>query len=104
MDPPPNNQANTNRKIEHVQRQVQDVTSVMSENMTRIMDRGGRLDSLEQQSDALQESAHTFTQTGQQLRRTMWLRNLKWTIIFVAILVILFIMGVFIILHMLKVI
>ena len=28
MDPPPNNQANTNRKIEQVQRQVQAVTSV----------------------------------------------------------------------------
>ena len=32
----------------------------MSENMTRIMDRGGRLDSLEQQSDALQESVRVL--------------------------------------------
>ncbi|KAF7640492.1 hypothetical protein Mgra_00000315 [Meloidogyne graminicola] len=91
MEPLHTNQTDNNRKV-------------MSQNMTRILDRGGRLDNLERQSEALSESAHTFTNTGQQLRRTMWLRNLKWTIIFIVFLVILAIMGVFIILHMFKVV
>uniref|UniRef100_A0A8C4XHM5 Vesicle-associated membrane protein 4 n=1 Tax=Erpetoichthys calabaricus TaxID=27687 RepID=A0A8C4XHM5_ERPCA len=55
-----------------VQTQVDEVIDVMQENITRVIDRGERLEELQDKSDGLCDQAAAFSSRARKLRRSMW--------------------------------
>ncbi|KAM9109610.1 vesicle-associated membrane protein 4 [Balaenoptera acutorostrata] len=66
-----------NEKIKHVQNQVDEVIDVMQENITKVIERGERLDELQDKSESLSDNATAFSNRSKQLRRQMWWRGCK---------------------------
>ncbi|NWU54881.1 VAMP4 protein, partial [Dromas ardeola] len=66
-----------NDKIRHVQNQVDEVIDVMQENITKVIERGERLDDLQDKSESLSDNATAFSNRAKQLRRQMWWRGCK---------------------------
>ncbi|XP_040840187.1 vesicle-associated membrane protein 4 isoform X2 [Ochotona curzoniae] len=64
-------------KIKHVQNQVDEVIDVMQENITKVIERGERLDELQDKSESLSDNATAFSNRSKQLRRQMWWRGCK---------------------------
>ncbi|XP_026511900.1 vesicle-associated membrane protein 4-like [Terrapene carolina triunguis] len=64
------------RKIS-VQNQVDEVIDVMQENITKVIERGERLDDLQDKSESLSDNATAFSNRSKQLRRQMWWRGCK---------------------------
>uniref|UniRef100_H0XQR6 V-SNARE coiled-coil homology domain-containing protein n=1 Tax=Otolemur garnettii TaxID=30611 RepID=H0XQR6_OTOGA len=64
-----------NDKIKHVQYQVDEVIDVLQENITKVIERGERLDELQDKSESLSDNA--FSNRSKQLRRQMWWRGCK---------------------------
>ncbi|XP_053326047.1 vesicle-associated membrane protein 4 [Spea bombifrons] len=87
-----------NDKIRQVQNQVDEVIDVMQENITKVIERGERLDELQDKSESLSDNATAFSSRSRQLRRQMWWRDCKMKVIvaFVIILVLLVIIVPFI--------
>ena len=50
---PPSTSSGSQQKVSQVQQQVQQVTDIMQENITKILDRGQKLDHLEDRSGNL---------------------------------------------------
>lgn len=64
-------------KMSAVQKQVDEVKNVMIENIEKVLDRGEKIELLVDKTQSLRNSADTFHRQGKQLRRQMWLNNLK---------------------------
>uniref|UniRef100_F6UD47 Vesicle associated membrane protein 4 n=1 Tax=Xenopus tropicalis TaxID=8364 RepID=F6UD47_XENTR len=77
-----------NDKIRHVQNQVDEVIDVMQENITRVIERGERLDELQDKSESLSDNATAFSSRSRQLRRQMWWRECKMKAIIALVFVI----------------
>ncbi|XP_075616387.1 vesicle-associated membrane protein 4 isoform X2 [Balearica regulorum gibbericeps] len=78
-----------NDKIRHVQNQVDEVIDVMQENITKVIERGERLDDLQDKSESLSDNATAFSNRAKQLRRQMWWRGCKMKAIIALVAVIL---------------
>ncbi|KAG8555848.1 hypothetical protein GDO81_017836 [Engystomops pustulosus] len=76
-----------NDKIRHVQNQVDEVIDVMQENITKVIERGERLDELQDKSESLSDNATAFSSRARQLRRQMWWRECKMKAIVALVLV-----------------
>jgi len=60
-----------------VQKQVEEVKSVMMENIEKVLDRGDRIELLVDKTEELRFQADNFYKTGRSLRRRMWWNNMK---------------------------
>ncbi|KAM4640849.1 vesicle-associated membrane protein 4 [Discoglossus pictus] len=84
-----------NDKIRHVQYQVDEVIDVMQENITKVIERGERLDELQDKSESLSDNATAFSSRARQLRRQMWWRECKMkavvALVFILILLVIII-------------
>ncbi|KAJ7396436.1 Vesicle-associated membrane protein 4 [Pitangus sulphuratus] len=74
---------------ERVQNQVDEVIDVMQENITKVIERGERLDDLQDKSDSLSDNAAAFSKRAKHLRRQMWWRDCKMKAIIAMVVVIL---------------
>ncbi|XP_059989244.1 vesicle-associated membrane protein 4 isoform X3 [Lagenorhynchus albirostris] len=74
-----------NEKIKHVQNQVDEVIDVMQENITKVIERGERLDELQDKSESLSDNATAFSNRSKQLRRQMWWRGCKKSGFFISV-------------------
>uniref|UniRef100_A0A183CEN1 V-SNARE coiled-coil homology domain-containing protein n=1 Tax=Globodera pallida TaxID=36090 RepID=A0A183CEN1_GLOPA len=77
----------------HLDQVQQQVDEVMSQNVNRILERGERLEHLDNRSQALQESSQSFTHTSHRVQRFMCVQSMKWTIIFGVFLSVIHLMG-----------
>jgi len=85
-----NGDAQGDEKVSKLRAQVEDVKSVMVENVEKVLARGERLDELVDNAARLEESSASFRNTARQVRTHMCMRNAKWTIcIVVAVVLIL---------------
>uniref|UniRef100_A0A3B5AE76 Vesicle associated membrane protein 4 n=1 Tax=Stegastes partitus TaxID=144197 RepID=A0A3B5AE76_9TELE len=66
-----------NDKIKQVQSQVDEVIDVMQENISKVIERGERLDDLQDKSESLSDNASAFSSRAKQLHRRMWWRDMK---------------------------
>uniref|UniRef100_A0A3Q3FDF8 Vesicle-associated membrane protein 4 n=1 Tax=Labrus bergylta TaxID=56723 RepID=A0A3Q3FDF8_9LABR len=66
-----------NDKLKHVQSQVDEVIDVMQENISKVIERGERLDDLQDKSESLSDNASAFSSRAKQLHRRMWWRDMK---------------------------
>uniref|UniRef100_A0A672JI33 Vesicle-associated membrane protein 4 n=1 Tax=Salarias fasciatus TaxID=181472 RepID=A0A672JI33_SALFA len=76
-----------NDKIKQVQSQVDEVIDVMQENISKVIERGERLDDLQDKSESLSDNASAFSSRAKQLHRRMWWRDMKMKMIIALIVV-----------------
>ncbi|KAF9240063.1 synaptobrevin [Melanogaster broomeanus] len=79
-----------NPKTAAIQQQIDDTVGIMRENITKVAERGERLDSLQDKTDNLAVSAQGFRRGANRVRKDMKMRliiGLAVTIIIVIIVV-----------------
>ncbi|XP_054592275.2 vesicle-associated membrane protein 4 isoform X1 [Nothobranchius furzeri] len=74
-------------KMKHVQSQVDEVIDVMQENISKVIERGERLDDLQDKSESLSDHASAFSSRAKQLHRRMWWRDMKMKIVVALVVV-----------------
>lgn len=75
-------------KLTIVYRQVDDVKSVMADNLQKAINRGEKLDVLYAKSEELENAASVFDRRSTKLRRMMCMQNAKRTMCVVVIILI----------------
>ncbi|XP_031731049.1 vesicle-associated membrane protein 8 isoform X2 [Anarrhichthys ocellatus] len=83
-------------KLDTVQGQVNEVKVILKDNISKVLERGDRLDDLIGKTNGLQASADSFQRTSTRVARKYWWKNVKMMIIIgvvvliIVILIILF--------------
>ncbi|XP_076175277.1 vesicle-associated membrane protein 3 isoform X2 [Ptiloglossa arizonensis] len=72
-------------KMDNVRLQIHEVTEVMRENVQKVMERGERLEDLQEASDRLNITGSEFRAAAKRAQQRAWLQNFKTRIILVAI-------------------
>ncbi|KIW01907.1 uncharacterized protein PV09_06748 [Verruconis gallopava] len=80
-------EAGQNDAIRNVQREMDDVREIMSENIERVLERGERIDLLVDKTDRLGGSARDFRVRSRGLRRRMWWKNVKLMVLLCVVIV-----------------
>jgi len=68
-------------KMADIQLALDDTTGIMKANIKKVADRGERLDSLQDKTDALATSAQGFRRGANRVRKNMWWKDMKMRII-----------------------
>lgn len=76
-------------KIAKVKAQVSEVKGIMMENIEKVLDRGEKIELLVDKTENLRFQADNFQKQGKQLRRKMWLQNMKVKLVVLGIVIIL---------------
>ncbi|KAI1900948.1 hypothetical protein AGOR_G00055080 [Albula goreensis] len=72
-------------RVKALQSQVDGVTTIMTQNVDRILARGERLDDLMGKTEDLQAGAQNFKHTSQKVARSYWWKNVKLVVVIVVI-------------------
>jgi len=80
-------EAGQNDAIRNVQREMDGVREIMTENIERVLERGERIDLLVDKTDRLGGSARDFRVRSRGLRRRMWWKNVKLMVLLVVVIV-----------------
>jgi len=86
-----------NNKTAAIQAQIDDTVGIMRENITKVAERGERLDSLQDKTDNLAVSAQGFRRGANRVRKNMWWKDMKMRIIIglaVAILITIIVVSI----------
>jgi len=84
-----------NSKTAAIQAQIDDTVGIMRENITKVAERGERLEALQDKTDNLAVSAQGFRRGANRVRKNMWWKDMKMRIIIgAAILIIVVIIVV----------
>ncbi|XP_038063677.1 vesicle-associated membrane protein 4-like [Patiria miniata] len=75
-------------KIQHVQRQVEEVVDIMHDNIGKVLDRGERLEDLQEKSDDLAYSASMFRVSAKGLRSHFWWQECKMRLLLLIVVVV----------------
>jgi len=75
-------------KLLEVRGQISEVTEVMKENITKVIERGDKLDDLQEQSENLNNTANFFRQSSRRLQRNMWWREMKMRLILATVIMV----------------
>ncbi|CAA2959833.1 vesicle-associated membrane 726 [Olea europaea subsp. europaea] len=70
-----------------VNAQVSEVKGVMIENIEKVLERGEKIEILVDKTENLRSEAEFYRTRGTQLRRKMWLQNMKIKLIVLAIII-----------------
>uniref|UniRef100_A0A8C6T997 Vesicle-associated membrane protein 4 n=1 Tax=Neogobius melanostomus TaxID=47308 RepID=A0A8C6T997_9GOBI len=73
--------------VHSVQSQVDEVIDVMQENISKVIERGERLDDLQDKSESLSDNASAFSSRAKQLHRRMWWRDTKMKMIIALVVI-----------------
>jgi len=74
-------------KMKKVQSQVDEVVGIMHQNIEKVINRGDKLEELDDKTDLLQEHAHKFKSGAVRVRKQMWWNNFKIKIIIAAVVI-----------------
>ncbi|BGP51009.1 Vesicle membrane receptor protein (v-SNARE) [Rhodotorula kratochvilovae] len=61
-----------NNKTAQIQQQIDDTVGIMRDNITKVAERGERLDALQDKTDNLAQSAQGFRRGANRVRKQMW--------------------------------
>ncbi|KCV69018.1 hypothetical protein H696_04438 [Fonticula alba] len=78
-------------KLPQPQSQVDEVVSIMHQNLGKVMERGERLDDLQERTDQLQNQANQFRTGATKIRKQFWWKNVKLNLIIAGIVILLLI-------------
>ncbi|KAA8584298.1 vesicle-associated membrane protein 8 isoform X2 [Sander vitreus] len=84
--------AGSTAKLDQVQGQVNEVKVILKDNISKVLERGDRLDDLIGKTDDLQASADSFQRTSTRVARKYWWKNIKMMIIIGVIVLIIVIL------------
>lgn len=93
----PNGSEMHDKKIAEVNKNLTDVRQMMSKNLDLVIERGTKVEDLEQSALQLSENADKFKDAAKKLKRKMIIKNIKWTlgIILVICIIIAIIVGLY---------
>ncbi|PWA83091.1 hypothetical protein CTI12_AA171440 [Artemisia annua] len=74
-------------KLAKVKAQVSEVKGVMEQNINSVLDRGVQIEVLVDKTENLRDQAQEFRRGGTQMRRKMWLQNMKIKLIVLGIII-----------------
>ncbi|KDQ52212.1 hypothetical protein JAAARDRAFT_40330 [Jaapia argillacea MUCL 33604] len=86
-----------NAKTAAIQQQIDDTVGIMRENITKVAERGERLDSLQDKTDNLAVSAQGFRRGANRVRKNMWWKDMKMRIIIgiaIAIIIVIIVVSI----------
>jgi len=84
-------------KISKVREQIDEVQTIMVQNIERVLERGERIELLVDKTEALNSNALQFKKQSTNLRRAMFWKNVKmWLILAAVVLVIIYIIVAFV--------
>ncbi|KAB7500881.1 Vesicle-associated membrane protein 4, partial [Armadillidium nasatum] len=86
-------------KLKDVQIQIAEVTDVMRDNVGRLLERGDRLDELNERSEGLSATSDQFRASSTRMQRKFWWQNMRanmWIIVIVVVVTLLIIIPVII--------
>jgi len=95
--PNPAGPSQGNAKTAAIQAQIDDTVGIMRENITKVAERGERLDSLQDKTDNLAVSAQGFRRGANRVRKNMWWKDMKMRIIIgfaIAIIIIIIVVSI----------
>ncbi|XP_064601975.1 vesicle-associated membrane protein 8-like isoform X2 [Liolophura sinensis] len=75
-------------RLDQLDTEVSEVTSLLRNNVEKVMDRGERLDSLQERSEDLHANSVRFNNSSRHLKRKMCCKNVKMTICLIVIVVV----------------
>ncbi|OLN96423.1 Synaptobrevin-like protein 1 [Colletotrichum chlorophyti] len=81
--------AGGNARTQALQAQIDDTVGVMRENITKVSQRGERLDALQDKTDNLAVSAQGFRRGANRVRKQMWWKDVKMRMCLIAGIIIL---------------
>ena len=67
----------SNRKLQKVKSQIDDVKDVMASNIDKVLERGEKLEDVLEKSDQMKDHAMQFKTKGKKLRRMLYCQNIK---------------------------
>uniref|UniRef100_A0A0B6ZFF2 V-SNARE coiled-coil homology domain-containing protein n=1 Tax=Arion vulgaris TaxID=1028688 RepID=A0A0B6ZFF2_9EUPU len=70
-----------NTQLNHLENEVSEVTSLLRDNVEKVLDRGERIDTLQSRSEDLESSSSHFRSSAVKIRKKMWWQNCKMTCI-----------------------
>ncbi|KAF9916873.1 hypothetical protein FBU30_001111 [Linnemannia zychae] len=76
-------------RIKQVQGEIEQVKDVMVQNIERVLERGERIELLVDKTDNLNQQAFAFKKRTTALKRTMWWKNTKLTILLIFVVIVL---------------
>ncbi|KAL5007679.1 hypothetical protein ScPMuIL_016485 [Solemya velum] len=91
-----------NHKVQELQGQVNEVTHLLQENVEKVLERGDKIDTLQQRSEDLESGSIQFKKKSKDLRNKMCCHNAKMTIILIAVIAVILIVVIIIVLVTLK--
>ncbi|XP_078435088.1 vesicle-associated membrane protein 727 [Wolffia australiana] len=71
-------------KLSKLKAQITEVKGIMMDNIEKVLDRGEKIELLVDKTESLQFQADSFQRQGRQLRRKMWLQNLRMKLMLAA--------------------
>ncbi|RDB26609.1 Synaptobrevin 1 [Hypsizygus marmoreus] len=95
--PGPAGPSQGNPKTAAIQAQIDDTVGIMRENITKVAERGERLDSLQDKTDNLAVSAQGFRRGANRVRKNMWWKDMKMRIIIgvaVAVIIVIIVVSI----------
>eukprot|EP00047_Mylnosiga_fluctuans_P013541 m.32077 g.32077 ORF g.32077 m.32077 type:complete len:113 (+) comp4954_c0_seq1:219-557(+) len=84
--PPPSND-----KMKRVKGEIDSVTNVMRDNIGKVLERGERLEDLEDRSEHLASTSMAFHRGARKLQRKFWWQNCQRNLIIAAVVAIILI-------------
>ncbi|CAL7934304.1 unnamed protein product [Xylocopa violacea] len=78
-------EAKADGKMDSVRLQIQEVTEVMRDNVQKVMERGERLEDLQEASDRLNVTGSEFRATAKKAQQRAWLQNFKTRIVLITV-------------------
>ncbi|KAL1544455.1 vesicle-associated membrane protein 727-like protein [Salvia divinorum] len=76
-------------KLSKLKAQITEVKGIMMDNIEKVLDRGEKIELLVDKTDNLQFQADSFQRQGRQLRRQMWLQNLRMKAMIAGVVIVL---------------
>lgn len=68
-------------KIKELQNDVNQLTSVMQSNINKVLERGDRMDTLNERSELLSSRANEFRISSRNIRRKFWWQNFRFQMV-----------------------
>ncbi|KAF2745965.1 synaptobrevin [Sporormia fimetaria CBS 119925] len=80
---------NGNHRTAALQAEIDSTVGIMRDNINKVSERGARLDSLQDKTDNLAQSAQGFRRGANRVRKQMWWKDMKmrmWLIVGIIVL------------------
>ncbi|KAH9524955.1 Vesicle-associated membrane protein 4 [Bulinus truncatus] len=75
-------------KINRLQGQVDEVVDIMKSNVSKVIERGDRLEDLQDKSESLSSHSDMFRARSKSLHNTMWWKNCRMKLIIAGVVVV----------------